>query len=365
MMFYKENFCRFRSLISENFDGALISPGSNFYYLTGLDPSATGERLFLLLVPPEGEPIIISPKLYEEELKNFWVSNIIIWEDKDNPYDILKNYLDKFNKEKGELLIEDSLPVFFLIKIQKLLGEYKLELVSSVISELRIKKNGEEIECMRKAAEIVDKVFYRIIEEDLEGRSEKEIAALIEYLIKNFGGVSFDPIVASGPDAANPHYFPTDRKIERGNVVILDYGAKFKGYCSDVTRTVAIRTISEKARKIYEIVKEAQENAFYAVKAEIKARDVDSAARGIINSYGYSEKFVHRTGHGLGLDVHEEPYISPNSEKVLEACMIFTTEPGIYLSGKFGVRIEDDILLGEKGIRLTKADRELRILGGV
>jgi len=218
---------------------------------------------------------------------------------------------------------------------------------------------------MRKAAEIVDKVFYRIIEEDLEGRSEKEIAALIEYLIKNFGGVSFDPIVASGPDAANPHYFPTDRKIERGNVVILDYGAKFKGYCSDVTRTVAIRTISEKARKIYEIVKEAQENAFYAVKAEIKARDVDSAARGIINSYGYSEKFVHRTGHGLGLDVHEEPYISPNSEKVLEACMIFTTEPGIYLSGKFGVRIEDDILLGEKGIRLTKADRELRILGGV
>ena len=348
----------------ESWDAALISPGANFYYLTGLNPLGTLERLFLLVVPSSSSPFIIAPKLYEHELQDFPLE-VIFWSDDENPYLIFRSQMERIGRENGRILVEDQMPAGVLLKLLQALKGYKLEPLGPIISELRMRKSEEEIELLKKAAEIVDKVFYHIIEkEELQGMEEREVAFLIESLIKKFGGdgVSFPPIVASGPNGANPHHTPGDRKIKEGDLLIMDYGALYKGYCSDITRTVGIGSIPEEARKVYEIVKEAQETAFQRVEDGVRAMDVDLAAREVISNYGYGDYFIHRTGHGLGIDVHEEPYITPTNKRKLENGMVFTIEPGIYLPGKLGVRIEDDVYVSEKGVRLTQADRNLKIL---
>jgi len=350
--------------LMDGYMGALITPGTNFYYLTGLNPSATGERLFLLALNREGESVIIAPKLYENEVKENWEGRAIFWCDDENPYLILKGVLDELNLRGGKILVEDTMPAMMLVKIENILMDYELGLLSTLTSKLRIKKDSGELKLMEKAAQVVDDVFHELIEKDLEGMNEKQVAALIEYLIKERAdGISFEPIVAAGENGANPHHTPSDRKLKKGDLVILDYGAKYKGYCSDITRTIAIGKPSELALEVYDVVKEAQERAVQAVREGITAKEIDAVARGEITKKGYGEYFIHRTGHGLGLDVHEEPYIAQHNEIILEEGMAFTIEPGIYIPGRVGVRIEDDVaIINGKGKRLTKAGKELIVL---
>ncbi|USS40779.1 aminopeptidase P family protein [Thermococcus aggregans] len=344
----------------EEYDGALITPGSNLYYLTGMAPQATEERLFLLVVNKNGESVLIAPKLYENEVE--W-ENVVFWGDDEDPYEVLERVLSSLNLKSGRILVEDTMRASFLIRIEQLLEGYTFYPLSAVTKEMRMRKGEKEIRLMKKAAEIADKVFYEIINRDLVGKTEKQVALEIEFLIRELAdGVSFSPIVASGKNAANPHHSPGERKIRRGDFVILDFGARYKGYCSDITRTVAIGYANEKLKEIYEIVKEAQERAFQSVREGIKAKEVDMAARNYIASKGYGEYFIHRTGHGLGLEIHEEPYISQTNERVLENGMTFTIEPGIYVPNLGGVRIEDDVVVEKKGKRLTNAERELIIL---
>jgi len=294
-----------------------------------------------LVINRGGESTLIAPKLYENEVD--WESTIF-WSDEEDPYKLLKKVLKSLDLTGGRILVEDTMRASFLINIEKLLRNYE-----------------EEIKLMKKAAQIADEVFYEIISRGLDGKSEKQVALEIEFLIREKGdGISFTPIVAAGENAANPHHTPSERKIRRGDLVVLDFGAKYRGYCSDITRTVAIGEINEKLREAYEVVREAQERAFQTVREGIRAKEVDSVAREYISSKGYGEYFIHRTGHGLGLDVHEEPYIGPKNERVLERGMTFTIEPGIYISQLGGVRIEDDVVVeGKKGRRLTNAEREL------
>ncbi|WP_058945986.1 aminopeptidase P family protein [Thermococcus sp. 2319x1] len=350
-----EKFLRF--LMEYNYEGALITPGSNLYYLTGMSPQATEERLFLLVVNKEGESVLIAPKLYENEVE--W-ENSVFWSDEENPYEILERVLASLNLKGGKILVEDTMRASFLIHIERLLKDYTFYPLSVVARELRMRKDEKELSLMKKAAEIADKVFYEIISRELIGKSEKQVALEIEFLIRELAdGVSFSPIVASGKNAANPHHTPGNRKIRSGDFVILDFGARYKGYCSDITRTIAVGHPNEKLKEIYEIVKEAQERAFQSVREGIKAKEVDKAAREHIFEKGYGNYFVHRTGHGIGLEVHEEPYISQTNERILERGMTFTIEPGIYIPNLGGVRIEDDVVVEKKGKRLTKAEREL------
>ena len=361
-MIYSDRIQRLQNMMEERYDAALITPGTNFFYLSGLSPAATLERLFLLVVPESGEPQILAPMLYKAELEDSWIEDKIFWEDSENPYEKLMNIFKEIPFNKGVLLIENTMPSIFLLNIEKRLSNYKFETLGDIIKELRIRKDDEEISYLKQAAKIVDDVFYSLIEDGLKGKNEKEIGRKIEELIYEFGGdgISFSPIVASGPNGANPHHTPGKRIIKEGDLVILDYGAKYNGYCSDITRTVAVGKISEEALRVYEIVKEAQENAFNNSKVGVRAKDIDSGAREVISSYGYGKYFTHRTGHGLGLDVHEPPFITPTNDELIQNGMIFTIEPGIYLPGKFGVRIEDDIAIIEGGgIRLTNADRKL------
>lgn len=354
---------KFSKIMQENgFEGALISPGSNFYYLTGIHIHEAGERPTVLAINAEGEYRLLAPSLYQNVITNFPTT---FWKDGENPYDKLAWILGELHISSGRILIENTMRSDWLINILRLgNGNFELHPLSSVIKELRMRKDKHEIEAMQNAAKVVDRIFEELLAWDIAGMRERELALKIELRIRELSdGISFEPIVASGENAANPHHAPGDRRIRRGDIVILDYGARWRGYCSDITRTVAVGKPDEKLVEIYEIVKEAQENAFRAVREGVKAREVDRAARETIEKAGYGEYFVHRTGHGLGLDVHEEPYIGPDSETILENGMTFTIEPGIYVPGLGGVRIEDDVAVIEgRGKRLTRANRELVFL---
>jgi Xaa-Pro dipeptidase len=342
-------------------DYALISPGSNLYYLTGLDPIGTMERLFLLVVSPESSPFILAPQMYQNELKSIPM-DFKMWKDNENPYLLLRNEIDI--NEKTVFAMDDGLPVGTFFELNKFLKMGEFKSISTLMSELRIMKDNSEIESIRGATAIVDKIFSEILDYELLGMSEVEVADLIIELIRKHGGegVSFDPIVASGPNSANPHYRPTTKKIEKGEMVVLDYGARYKHYCSDITRTIGIDSLDDEAKSVYRTVLEAQENAFQKVRTGTIARDIDLEARKHIDGRGFGKYFIHRTGHGLGLDVHESPYITSTSDTSIKDNMVFTIEPGIYLPRKFGVRIEDDILIRNTGKRLTTASRELMII---
>jgi Xaa-Pro dipeptidase len=273
-------------------DIALITPGTNFYYLTSLNPAITLERLLLLAVPVDGDAFIIAPALYKGELENAPLETIF-WKDDENPYKILKEKMRELKVEKHVALVEDTMPARFLLNMISIFKDFSLAPLSPLISKFRMYKSDEEISYMKEAARIVDRVFEALLDENLRGMMEKKVAKRIVELIEEFGGdgISFEPIVASGPNGANPHHVPGEREIRDGDLVILDYGAKYKGYCSDMTRTIAVGNVSQEARKVFDIVKEANENAFQAVRAGVRAKDIDHAARSVIESYGYGIYF--------------------------------------------------------------------------
>ena len=342
-----------------NFDGALISPGSNLYYLTGLKIHEAGERLTVLVVNSEGDFHLLAPSLYENTLKDLPVT---FWRDGENPYEKLSTIMDELGINDGKVLVENTMRADWLIEILRN-SKVKPHPLSNVMKELRMRKDNGEIRLMEKAAKVADDVFEEILSWDPVGMTERELALKIELAIRERSdGISFEPIVASGENGANPHHEPGERKLRRGDMVILDYGAKWKGYCSDITRTIALGKPDEKLVEIYEVVREAQERAFQAVREGVKAKEIDGTARGTIEKAGYGKYFTHRTGHGLGLDVHEEPYIGPDGEVILENGMTFTIEPGIYVPNLGGVRIEDDVVVERRGRRLTRTERELTVV---
>lgn len=240
-----------------------------------------------------------------------------------------------------------------------------LEPVSGVIENLRMVKSTEEVEVLKAAAKIADDAFEHICGWIKPGMTELEVSNELEFFMRSQGAASssFDIIVASGLRSALPHGVASDKKIEQGDFITLDFGALYKGYISDITRTIAVGEPSEKLKEIYQIVLDAQVLALEKIKPGMTGIEADAIARDYIKSKGYGEAFGHSTGHGIGMEVHEAPGLSFRSETVLETGMAVTVEPGIYLPGIGGVRIEDDILITETGNeRLTHSSKELRIL---
>ena len=230
---------------------------------------------------------------------------------------------------------------------------------------LRSVKDEEELDCMRLAAAIGDKVFYKILEDIKPGVTEKEISAKIDYYLKLFGGdkSSFDTICVSGVNSSLPHGVPTDKKIENGDFVTMDFGCVINGYCSDMTRTVAVGFVTDEMKKVYDTVLKVQITAQNAVKSGEMCKDLDYVARKIIEDAGYGENFAHSLGHGVGLKIHEMPNLSPRALGVLVKNQVVTVEPGIYIGGKFGVRIENTVIVGENSCEsLQNAEKELIIL---
>jgi Xaa-Pro aminopeptidase len=233
-----------------------------------------------------------------------------------------------------------------------------------VMNRLRIRKEEDEVELLARAGRAADETFAQLSQEGLAGLAEHDVSRRLAELLVEKGCTSAAfTIVGSGPNGASPHHEPGDRSIRAGDAVVLDFGGWVGGYCSDMTRTVSVGEPASEVSEVHEIVRHAQQAAFGAVRPGVPAQDVDRAARGVIQEAGYGDRFIHRTGHGIGLEEHEHPYIVEGNAQPLEPGMCFSIEPGIYLDGRFGVRIEDIVTVTDQGARrLNEASRELTVV---
>lgn len=341
-------------------DYMVLAPSSHLFYLTGLKTTAD-ERLQVFLVPAEGTPVMILPEMYREMATNLGEKSfdLLTWADGLDPVDLL---LPLINKPSGIVAIDERMWAGHFLSIRRAFSGYEFMGASALMRQVRMIKDQNEMSLLEKAGGLTDLVMGEVPKVLRPGISEKELAFFVENKLKEYGAdeVSFKPIIASGPNTSSPHHNTGERKLMLGDLVVLDFGGLFQGYCSDMTRTFSIGKASEEVKKIYNAVKEANEAGFQAVQAGITCEKVDEAARNAISRAGYGQYFVHRTGHGIGLDVHEDPFLVAGNLETLKIGMTFSIEPGIYLPQQFGVRIEDIVGLTEKGpVRFNNFSREL------
>ncbi len=345
----------FINKLPKNVDGALIVSPESRRYFTGFNASDG-----FLFITKSGS-VFLTDSRYIEAAKNK-----IICCDVEEQKGKLMDYAKRFNCKV--LAVEaDRLTVTQLKNLRKALHGIKLTTVGTdkIIDSFRAVKNEAEIENICKAQRIAEAAFDHILGFIKVGVTEKEVALELDHYMLSHGadGLSFETIAISGANTSKPHGVPTDKKIEYGDFVTMDYGAVVNGYHSDMTRTVAVGAASDEQKKIYKIVFEAQLAVLRVLKNGVKCSDADKAARDVITEAGYGEYFRHSTGHGVGIEIHEKPFISPKSTATLRSGNVVTDEPGIYIPGKFGVRIEDMALITENGCKnLTKAPKELIII---
>jgi Xaa-Pro aminopeptidase len=342
-------------------------PSTNLRYLTGF-VEEPGERHLLLFVPATGDPVFLVPDLYDHQVREAsWVGDVRTWTDGDDPREAVAGVAEDLGLAGGHLLVDDTMWARFTQDLRAVLPEATFGLASEVLADLRVRKDDAEIDALRRAGAVADRVMaeLRDLGSEAVGLTEAELAREIESRLADAGGdgVSFEPVVGSGPNGAKPHHRHGDRVIEAGDPVVLDFGTRVDGYPSDQTRTVVFDgEPSAEFRAVHRVVREAQQAAVDAIRPGVTAESVDAAAREVIESAGYGEQFVHRTGHGVGLDVHEEPYIVAGNDRELDAGMVFSVEPGAYLPGEFGVRIEDLVVVTADGCeRLNDAERGWQI----
>jgi Xaa-Pro aminopeptidase len=308
---------------------------------------------------------MVVPELEEEKAKLLSsIKNIQKFTDAAGPERVVKSTLKVLHLTRGRLGVEGFLPYKFSRMISKAAPKADLAEASNIFAELRIIKAPYELELMRKAAEITARGIEAGVKAIRVGATELDVGFEIERTIKQSGGESVPfCLVLRGPNAALPHGSTSKDKIQNGDSVVMDVGATVDGYYGDLTRTVFVGSASAKQREIYDIVLRAQEKAIAVAKPGIPASVVDKTARGVIKEAGYGERFTHRVGHGLGLEVHEEPSVTATCKTVLKPGMTFTVEPGIYLPQEFGVRIEDNITITEEGrITIGACEKTLTII---
>lgn len=346
----------------KNIKALILSPSANMLYLTGFN-TFPGERLLVNILVDTGQCIFVVPKLYESEVKEKAAyDELYSWDDTMDPADIIKKIAEKYGINSGSVAIEETMWFVAFDKINKALQNMSYVHAAEVMGELRQCKSEVEAVKMRKASQIADQALTNILKDIKAGLTETEVKDMLENEMRKLGasGASFPIIIGSGLHSALPHHSTGDRKLQEGDSVVIDFGCLYENYCSDTTRTVVIGKASEKYKGIYEILKKAQQLAIETVKPGVKACEVDYAARKHIADKGYGQYFIHRTGHGIGLEVHETPYITESSQLILKPGMVFSIEPGIYLEGEFGMRIEDLVMVTEDGVEvLNKFSKEL------
>lgn len=336
--------------VEAGLDGLVITPGYDLRYLTG-SRAQTLERLTALVVPASGDPTVVVPRLELASLKGSAIAELGLavrdWVDGDDPYRLVSAAL---GGAPAATAVTDSMPALHLLPLAGELGVPPV-LATGILRELRMVKQECEIDALRKAGSAIDRVHARVPEFLVPGRTEADVAADIAEAIvaEGHSEVSFI-IVGSGPHGADPHHSYSGRELQVGDVVVVDIGGCYEpGYQSDSTRTYSIGEPSPEVAQQYSVLQRAQRAAFDAVRPGVTAEQVDAAAREVLADAGLAEFFVHRTGHGIGLSVHEEPYIVSGNDLPLAAGMSFSIEPGIYFPGRWGARIEDIVVVTEDG----------------
>ncbi|WP_339132155.1 aminopeptidase P family protein [Streptomyces sp. f51] len=343
-------------------DGVLVAPGPDLVWLTGYRPVET-ERLTLLVLRAGHDPALVVPTLEAPDAaKSAGAPALTLhaWTDGTDPYAAAEPLMSR----AGRFGISDNGWALHLLGIQKRLPDTRYEALTETLPMLRAVKDAAELERLAAAGAAADEAFEEIRKVRFADRRESEVSKDLADLLRRFGHSQVDfTIVASGPNGANPHHEADERVIEPGDMVVLDFGGLKDGYGSDTSRTVHVGEPDDEERKVHDIVREAQEAGFRAVRPGAACQDIDRAARAVIEAAGYGEYFIHRTGHGIGVTTHEPPYMVEGEEQPLVPGMCFSVEPGIYLPGRFGVRIEDIVTVtGDGGRRLNNTSREMVIV---
>ena len=357
------------SLSTGGLDSVILNPGPTLSYLTGLNFHLM-ERPVVLFFAKDQTPALVLPELELQKVANLpyklqvfsYSENPAEW---DAAFRKAAQALGLDGKRIGVELRQLRLLEFRYVK--NAAPEADFPDASDVLAQLRLRKDRTEVEAMRRAVQIAQSALEATIPLIKIGMTEKELSAeLVMQLFKHGSEpeMPFSPIVSSGPNSANPHASPSDRKLQAGDLLVVDWGAAHGGYISDLTRTFAVGEVDAEYAKIHKIVQEANAAGRAASKPGVPCASVDKAARDVIEQAGYGKYFTHRTGHGIGMEGHEDPYMRGDNMQLLEPGMAFTVEPGIYLAGRNGVRIEDNVVITESGADvLSDMPREMRAVG--
>ncbi|GAB2586763.1 Xaa-Pro peptidase family protein [Streptomyces capparidis] len=365
-LFPAERLERARAATAERgLDALLISPGADLRYLTGYHALPL-ERLTCLVVPAHADPFLVVPALEKPAAEASPAGGLGVeitgFTETENAYELIARRLPSGGLR---VAVDNHMWAEKVLAFRDALPDARLGLASEVLRGMRMRKSPAEVEALRRAGAAIDRVHRRMGEWLAPGRSERDVARDIADAILEAGHATCDfVIVAAGPNSASPHHEPGERLIRHGDPVVVDIGGTTEdGYCSDSTRTYAVGEPHEDFRELYEVLREAQAAQTEAVRPGITAEELDAVGRDMIARAGYGDHFIHRTGHGIGLETHEEPYIVAGSALSLEPGMAFSVEPGIYLPGRFGARIEDIVVCGEEaGERLNLTVRDLVVL---
>jgi Xaa-Pro aminopeptidase len=358
---YADRLTRLRAaMAARGIDATLLSAGSDLPYFTGYEAMPL-ERLTMCVVPGDGGATLVVPRLEAPRvIERPAAFDVIAWDETDDPIDIVAGLVGGASR----VAIGDTTWAVFLLELQRTLTAAMFLPATPVTRDLRMRKGPDEIRLLRQAAEAADRVLARLDGVRFAGRRERDVAADIAGMTEQEGHdhATFT-ILASGPNASSPHHETGDRVIEPGDSIVLDFGGRYRGYHSDTTRTLHVGEPSIAFAGAFTVLVQAQTAARAAVRPGVEAQEIDRVARQIIEDAGYGDRFTHRTGHGIGLDVHEHPYLVEGNELALETGMAFSIEPGIYEPGEFGMRIEDIVVVGETGVdELNRSDRGLYLV---
>ncbi|MCG6497354.1 aminopeptidase P family protein [Kitasatospora sp. A2-31] len=344
--------------------GLVVAPGPDLVHLCGYQPTAITERLTALVLTAGREPALVVPRLERpdaEKAPGAPAVRLVDWTDGEDPYAAAVPLLEP----GGRYGVSDNAWAMHLLGFQAALAGTRWTSLTESLPMLRAVKDGDELERLAAAGAAADAAYRGILEVRFAGRRETDVAADLSALLIRHGHSQVDfTVVGSGPNGANPHHEAGDRVIEPGDTVVLDFGGLKDGYGSDTTRTVHVGAdVPDEVRKVHDVVRRAQQTAFEAVRPGVSCQEIDRTARRVITEAGYGEYFIHRTGHGIGITTHEPPYLVEGEERPLVPGMCFSIEPGIYLPGRFGVRIEDIVTVtGDGGRRLNNTPHELGIV---
>lgn len=308
-----------------------------------------GERFLALALRADGSVRLICPALSATQAARVGIEEIRPWKDGEDPLVHFKELADDWNLRSAIVAVDDEMPAHLLLAMQGVLPAALFKPGSGLVANLMRVKSAEELALLHRAGQIADQAFPAGLAVIRPGVTEAEIAQALSDEMRRLGGVPTFAIVAAGANGAEPHHLSDGTPVRSGDVIVMDFGCSVEGYQSDITRTVACGEAPEEAHRVYEVVLAAHRAAREAIAPEVACGDVDAAARGVIDEAGYGEFFVHRTGHGLGMRIHEEPNIVGGSTQRLEPGHCFSVEPGVYLPGRFGVRIENIVTCSADG----------------
>jgi Xaa-Pro dipeptidase len=357
------------SLRHSDLDAVILNPGSTQTYVSGLVFHLM-ERPIVLLYAKDQDPAIVLPELELQKVASLpYKMQVFAYPENPSEWDnVFRKAVQALGLDGKRIGVEPrQLRLLEFQHVKNGAPEADFPDASDVLSSLRLKKDKAEVDAMRRAVKIAQDALEATIPFIKTGMTEKEIASeLVMQLFKHGSEpeMPFFPIVSGGPNAANPHASPSDRKIQTGDLLVIDWGAAHGGYISDLTRTFAVGQVDVEYEKIHKIVQEANAAGRAAGKPGVPCAAVDIATRDVIEKAGYGVYFTHRTGHGIGMEGHEEPYMRGDNMQLLEPGMAYTVEPGIYLPGRNGVRIEDNVVVTETGAEcLSDMPREIRVVG--